>query len=121
GVTIGRRLTLRIGAHLFVRSTIMLVLIQTVGRRSGVNGSNRAGSECVVSQLVVFVPMVMPGIFLNEGRPDAALILRHCMSARAKATARQPREFSGLEARGVEPLSSSLSTQTSTCLSDDKF
>ena len=26
-----------------------------------------------------------------------------------------------LEARGVEPLSSSLSTQTSTCLSDDKF
>ena len=26
-----------------------------------------------------------------------------------------------LEARGIEPLSSSLSTQTSTCLSGDKF
>ena len=26
-----------------------------------------------------------------------------------------------VEARGVEPLSSSLSAQTSTCLSDDKF
>jgi hypothetical protein len=26
-----------------------------------------------------------------------------------------------VEARGVEPLSSSLSTQTSTCLSGDKF
>ena len=26
-----------------------------------------------------------------------------------------------MEARGVEPLSSSLSTQTSTCLSGDKF
>jgi hypothetical protein len=26
-----------------------------------------------------------------------------------------------VEARGIEPLSSSLSTQTSTCLSGDKF
>jgi len=30
-------------------------------------------------------------------------------------------ESLGVEARGVEPLSSPLSTQTSTCLSDDKF
>ena len=32
-----------------------------------------------------------------------------------------PRKLSGLEARGVEPLSSPLSAQTSTCLSDDQF
>ena len=30
-------------------------------------------------------------------------------------------KISIVEARGVEPLSSSLSAQTSTCLSDDKF
>ena len=29
--------------------------------------------------------------------------------------------INSLEARGVEPLSSSLSAQTSTCLSGDKF
>ncbi len=39
----------------------------------------------------------------------------------AFAATRQPRKFSGLEARGVEPLSSSLSTQTSTCLSSGEF
>ncbi len=33
------------------------------------------------------------------------------------APAWQPRKLSGLEARGVEPLSSPLSTSTSTCLS----
>ena len=50
--------------------------------------------------------------------------VRLCAGGRGKRAGR-PSKFSRfsyeLEARGVEPLSSSLSTQTSTCLSDDKF
>ena len=48
-------------------------------------------------------------------------ILEPITSASAKAPARQPRKLPGLEARGVEPLSSSLSAQTSTRLSGEKF
>ena len=36
------------------------------------------------------------------------------VSAYAKATARQPRKLSGLEARGFEPLTSSLQSWRST-------
>jgi hypothetical protein len=48
------------------------------------------------------------------GRPDSGKGKRS-----AETAARQSRKLSGLEARGVEPLSSSLSTQTSTCLSGE--
>jgi hypothetical protein len=49
--------------------------------------------------------------------PQIATVRVSQTSAVGRAAARQPRKLSGLEARGVEPLSSSLSTQTSTCLS----
>src|SRR4029453_11098537 len=51
----GRRRTWRTGSHLFVRSTIMLALTRTVGRRSGVNGSNLVGSECALSTGTSFI------------------------------------------------------------------
>ncbi len=56
----------------------------------------------------------------NERLPAAVAISSPSVLSPA-SSARQPRNPSGLEARGVEPLSSSLSAQTSTCLSDDKF
>jgi hypothetical protein len=55
GPRTGKRRTWRTGSHLFARSTIMLALIQAVGRCSGVNGSNQAGSECVVRRRATFV------------------------------------------------------------------
>src|SRR4029453_6428957 len=51
----GRRRTWRIGSHLFVRSTIMLALTRTVGRRSGGNGSNLGGRWCAVSTGTSFI------------------------------------------------------------------
>ena len=62
-----------------------------------------------------------PNPIIQRNRPRMpASVMRCVVFAKQPAlrfiTAWQPRKLSGLEARGVEPLSSSLSAQTSTCL-----
>jgi hypothetical protein len=83
-------------------------------RSYGVNGSSPARNECRDSEahrfLVGWRAVAGNKVFLGRG-----------VSAFTKATARQPESLRELEARGIEPLSSSPPAQTSTCLSGEQF